>query len=134
MTTPSFDDIPLVDDHAHPMLSPAAVAREPFARFFTESHDPATIERHAPYTLFYRQALRDLAAFLGCDLAEGAIVAARAAQPVGVHLRRLLADARVEVLLIDDGYPRSGAISVAEMAALGGVRAGRIVRIERLVE
>src|SRR5436190_16514040 len=134
MTTPSFDDIPLIDDHAHPMLSPQAVAREPFTRSFTVAHDPETIARHAPHTLFYRQALRDLAAFLGCEPTEQAIVAARAAHPSGDHLRRLLADARVEAVLLDDGYPRTGAFSVDEMAALGGVRAGRIVRIERLVE
>ena len=51
-----FSDIPLVDGHAHPPLRPELAAREPFARFFTE----------APFaeanTLFYRQALRELAA------------------------------------------------------------------------
>jgi predicted TIM-barrel fold metal-dependent hydrolase len=37
-------------------------------------------------------------------------------------------------MLLDDGYPRTGALTVAEMAAAGGVRAARILRIERVVE
>src|SRR5438874_4857328 len=110
-----FDDVPLIDGHAHPLLVGWAAAHAPFgsfARFFTEAHDPETIERHAPHTLFYRQALRDLAGFLGCEPAEEAVVAARAAQPAGDYLRRLLANAGVESMLLDDGYPRTGALSV----------------------
>ncbi|MBI2760421.1 MAG: amidohydrolase family protein [Chloroflexi bacterium] len=129
-----FDDIPLIDDHAHPMLPSESAAREPFARYFTEGHDEETVARHAPQTLFYRHAVRELAAFLGCEVAEESVVAARAAQPFDQYLRRLLADAGVETVLLDDGYPRTGALSVAETAAAGGVRAGRILRIERAIE
>lgn len=129
-----LDDIPLVDDHAHPMLPPEAAAREPFARYFTEAHDTATIAAHAPHALFYRHALRELAELLGCEPAEREVIAARAAQPFAAHLSRLLFDANVETVLLDDGYPRTGALSVAETAAAGGVRAHRVVRIERLAE
>src|SRR5205823_1885537 len=101
---------------------------------FTEAHDPETIARHAPHTLFYRHAVRELAAFLGCEPSEEAVTAARAAQPFAAYLRWLLADAGVEMLLLDDGYPRARALSGAETAAAGGVRAGRILRIERVIE
>ena len=37
-------------------------------------------------------------------------------------------------MLLDDGYPRTGALSVAETAAAGGVRAERVLRVERLAE
>jgi predicted TIM-barrel fold metal-dependent hydrolase len=131
---PLFDDIPLIDDHAHPMLPPETAGREPFARYFTEAHDAETVARHAPHTLFYRQALRELAAFLGCAADEEAVFAARAARPFAGYLRRLLMDAGVEAMLLDDGYPREGALSVAETAAVSGVRAGRILRVERLLE
>ena len=129
-----FDDIPLIDDHAHPMLPVETASREPFARYFTEGHDAETVARHAPHSLFYRQALRELAGFLGCEATEAAVVAARAAEPLEVYLRRLLADAGVEAVLLDDGYPRTGALSAAETAATGGVRARRVLRIERVVE
>lgn len=131
---PQFDDIPLLDDHAHPVLPPESAAREPFARYFTEAHDAETVARHAPHSLFYRHALRELAGFLGCEPTEEAVVAARAAQPFDAYLRRLLADAGVAAMLLDDGYPRAGALSAAEMAAAGEVRAPRVLRIERLIE
>jgi uncharacterized protein len=129
-----FDDIPLIDDHAHPLLLPEPASAEPFARYFTEGHDAETVARHAPATLFYRWALRELSTFLGCEPEEQAVVAARAARPMGHYLRDLLADAGVERVLIDDGYPRTGALTVDQMAAAGGVRAGRVLRIERLLE
>ena len=122
----AFADIPLVDGHAHPPLRPELAAREPFARFFTE----------APFaeasTLFYRQALRELAALLDCAPTEADVLRARENDPA--YLRRLVEDARIETVLLDDGYPPSGALSVAETAALAGIQAQRILRIERLAE
>jgi hypothetical protein len=143
-----FDDIPLIDDHAHPMLPPEAAAREPFARYFSEGHDSDTVARHAPNALFYRQALRQLAGLLGCEASEQAVVATRAAQPFEGYLRRLLTEAGVEAVLLDDGYPRTGALSPAETAAIlgslrdsdslrgreGEVRVRRVQRLERLIE
>jgi hypothetical protein len=129
-----FEDIPLIDNHAHPMLPAEAAAREPFARYFTEGHDGETVALHAPQTLFYRQALRDLAGFLGCEVSEAAVRAARDALPLDVYLRRLLEDARVEGILLDDGYPRSGALSLEEFAAAAGVPVWRVLRLERLLE
>jgi uncharacterized protein len=129
-----FDDIPIIDNHAHPMLPPEAAAKEPFARYFTEGHDAELISNHVPHTLFYRHALRELAGFLGCEATEEAVVAARAARPFEEYLRSLLADVGVEAVLLDDGYPRTGALTVAETARAGGVRARRVLRIERLLE
>jgi hypothetical protein len=129
-----FDDISLIDNHAHLMLPPETAAREPFARYFTEAHDAETVARHAPHTLFYRWALRELAAFLGCDVTEEAVLAARAAQPFAAYVQRLLADAGVRGILVDDGYPRTGALSLAETAALAGVPVWRVLRLERLIE
>ncbi|MGH2353180.1 MAG: amidohydrolase family protein [Chloroflexota bacterium] len=129
-----FDDLPLIDDHAHPLLAGHPALPEPLARYFTEAHDPETVQRHAPQTLFFRHALRDLAAFLGCEATEAAVVAARAGQPFDSYLRRLLADARVETVLLDDGYPRADVLSVAHIAAAGGVRARRVLRIEGVIE
>jgi hypothetical protein len=49
-------------------------------------------------------------------------------------LRHLLDEARVATVLLDDGYPRTGALSVAEFAAAGGAGTWRVLRIERLLE
>jgi len=120
-----FEDIPLIDNHAHPWLLPDAAAAEPFARFFTEGPSP---QRE---TLFYRFALRELAHFLGCAPDEASVVAAR---NMADFARRLVEDARVEAVLIDDGYPRDGAYSIADLARFGGFHTHRVVRLERLVE
>jgi hypothetical protein len=75
-----------------------------------------------------------LAAFLGCDATEAAVCAARLAQPFDAYVQRLLLDAGCEAALLDDGYPPTGALSVSETAATGGVRAERVLRVERLIE
>lgn len=129
-----FEAIPLIDNHAHPMLPPEAASREPFARYFTEGHDAETVGQHAPHTLFYRWALGELAGFLGCEPSEQEVFAARAARPFEGYLRALLADAGVEAVLLDDGYPREGALSLAAMAEAAGVPMRRVLRIERLLE
>jgi uncharacterized protein len=121
----SFEDIALVDNHAHPFLLPEHAAAEPFARFFGEASGPR------PDTLFYRHALRELARLLACSPDEASVLAARQRPD---YVRRLVEDARVEAVLLDDGYPRQGACTVGETAALGGFRAHRVLRLERLVE
>jgi predicted TIM-barrel fold metal-dependent hydrolase len=75
-----------------------------------------------------------LAAFLGCDATEEAVLAARTAHPFDAYVQRLLADAVVRGILVDDGYPRTGALSLAETAALTGVPTRRVLRLERLIE
>jgi hypothetical protein len=134
MAPPPFADIAIIDDHAHPPLREQPATAAQFARFFTEGHDPATIAEHAPHSLFARLAVRELAAFLGCEATAAAVVAARAAEPLDAYLRRLLADAGIEAVLLDDGFPREGAMTVAEVGAAGGVRAGRLLRLETLIE
>ncbi len=129
-----LDDIPLIDGHAHLLLPPAVVAAQPFARFFTEAHDAETLARHVQHTLFYRWALRELAGLLGCPANEKAVVAARAALPFGDYLRRLLTDANVAAVLLDDGYPRDGTLPATVLAEAAGVRVRRLARIERLAE
>ena len=129
-----FDDIALIDNHAHPMLPLEVAAQQPFARYFTEAHDAETVGRHAPHSLFYRWALRALAGFLGCGPTEEEVVTARAARPFDEYLRTLLTDAGVERVLLDDGYPRDGALPLSAMAEAVDVDVRRVLRIERLIE
>jgi uncharacterized protein len=117
-----FDDIPLVDNHAHPWLK---VPDEPYSRYFSEG--PVA----QPDTLFYRHALRELADLLGCAADEASVMAAR--QERG-FVRRLAQDARLQTILVDDGYPREGGCSLSEMAEAAGVQVRRVLRLERLAE
>src|SRR6476659_8765520 len=111
-----FEEIPLVDDHAHPVLRTESAGREPFARYFSEAHDAESVRRHAPQTLFYRWALRELGQLLGCSEDEGSILEARGALGTPMYIRKLVSDASVEWILLDDGYPRESGLSVDETA------------------
>ena len=117
-----FEDIPLIDNHAHPWLR---APDEPYSRYFTEG------PQAQPDTLFYRHALRELAGLLRCGPDEVSVVAAR--EDDG-FVARLAHDARLETILVDDGYPREGGVSVADMAAATGVDTRRVLRLERLAE
>src|SRR5207237_273540 len=72
-----------------------------------ESTDPRQWE-HVPNTLLYRRAIRELARFLGCEPTEAAVAARRAAAAPDDHAGALLRAARIERLLIDDGFPAPG--------------------------
>jgi uncharacterized protein len=117
-----FDEIPLVDNHAHPWLR---APDEPYSRYFTEGSQPQ------PDTLFYRHALRELANFLGCPADESAVVAAR--QQPG-FVRRLVQDVHLEAVLVDDGYPREGGVPLVQMAEEADFHVRRVLRLERLAE
>jgi uncharacterized protein len=118
-----FEDIPLIDNHAHAWMR---LADEPYSRYFTEG----PLAR--PDTLFYRHALRELAGFLGCEADEASVVAARQRDPGLV--RRMAEDARLQTVLVDNGYPREGGVSLAEMGDVLGVQTRRVVRLERVAE
>lgn len=130
-----LNDLPLLDHHCHPIRRHALgrLSPEEWAAFFTESRDPLQTAEHTPKTLFFRQAIRDLAAFWGCAPEAEAVLAARAA--VGeAGVRRLLADARLEGLYLDTGFAAAESLSPAEMAALAPCPVRTILRLETLLE
>jgi hypothetical protein len=115
-----FEEIALFDNHAHPWLrAPDA----PFACYFSEA--PFS----QPDTLFYRSAVRELSEWLGCAVDDLQHV-----RDSPDYARRLVSAANVSDVLLDDGYPREGAYTVAECGAMGGFRAHRVLRLERLAE
>ena len=131
---PTFDDLPLIDNHLHPPLRAEAVAVRPFPDFFTEADDPALLRDHTPRTLFYRRAVRDLADLLDCAPEAEAVIAARAALGPEALLRRCVEAGNVAVLVVDDGYTGGDeALSLDEMAAASGRPVPRVLRLEALV-
>jgi predicted TIM-barrel fold metal-dependent hydrolase len=127
-----FEDIPLVDDHLHPPFRSAV--EQPYARFFSEAGDSGSVTRHAPHSLFYRWAVSEMAGLLQCEPQPQAVVAAREAIGEAGLLRLLVQDANVEALLIDDGYPATGALSIEEITGHTQCSTRRILRIESLAE
>src|SRR5262249_26023976 len=105
-----------------------------YARFFTESGDPTVHARHAPETVFYRWAIRELAALLGCAPTTDAVLAARGAISPDALARRLLHEAKVALLLVDHGYQTEETWPPAEMAARVSPRVLPILRLETLAQ
>ena len=105
-----------------------------YARFFTESGDPAMHARHVPETVFYRWAIRELAVSLACAPTTEAVLAARASMPADALARRLLAEANIAALLIDHGYRTDETVPPEELATRLPCRVFPILRLEVLAQ
>lgn len=126
--------IAILDHHCHAIQRPGApLFGDAFRRFFAETTD-ARMAEHIGHTVFYKRMLRDVAALFGCDPAEDALLALRAATPPEQYARRLFEAGNFRSLLIDTGFGSPASYSVGEMAGLSGCPTGTIVRIETLIE
>jgi predicted TIM-barrel fold metal-dependent hydrolase len=131
----NFDQIPIVDHHAHPFLRRSATD-EPlrFQRWFTESSDARIQHQHVPHLLVFRTAIRWLAMFLGCEPTLEAILAARAQLSEAAYTARLFADVNLGMVLCDYGYGGAEAYDHAAMQALLPCPIHPVLRLERLAE
>src|SRR5215207_4527390 len=81
--------IAILDHHCPTLLRPGApLVGNSFRRFFAETTDPR-MAAHIQHTIFYKRMLRDLAALLGCDPSEDALLDVRAATSPEEYVRRL---------------------------------------------
>jgi uncharacterized protein len=125
--------MPAVDHHAHGIL-PFAPTLAEFRGMFSESPDPAQWP-HVATALTYRRAIRELAAFLGCEPGEDAVYAHRLAADFDAYSAGLLRASGTGLLLVDDGYPAAGeGYGWERMGELAGCPARPVMRIERVAE
>ncbi len=126
--------IAIIDHHCHTLRRPGpALDGDVFRRFFSESTDPA-MAPHIGRSVFYMRLLRDMAALLGCEPSEQALLALRAATPPEDYARRLLAAGNFRMLLVDTGFPTVDSLDLPELGALAGCPAAPILRLETLME
>lgn len=116
--------LPVLDVHCHPFLNRGALTTEEFTNlasfgggsqtymqqggvaFTNEVRDE--LQRGKRDTLYFRRLLRDLAAFHGVEPDLDAVIAARNAAVAGGYtdyVKRLYADADLDTLVMDFGYP-----------------------------
>ncbi len=133
MTGP-FAEVPLLDQHAHSLLRRQPATVHEYRACFTESDAPEIIDRHVPWSLFYRRALRDLAAFFECRPTEDAVLEARSRRPLAHLAAEMFHDAGIAGVLADLG------LRVDEYYDLSGLRAllpcpiFPVLRLETLAE
>jgi predicted TIM-barrel fold metal-dependent hydrolase len=127
--------VPILDQHCHALLRDGRVSGPAaYARFFTESDDPAMHAQHASETVLYRWAVRELAGFLGCAPTTEAVLAARAGHSADALARRLLGEANIAALIVDHGYRTEETWPPGELAARVPCRVSPILRLETLAQ
>ncbi len=127
--------IPILDHHCHALLrQDAPLTAVEFQRFFTESGDPIMHANHVPHTLFFRWAVKELAAFLGCEPTAVALLSARAEIEPTVLAQRLFHDANIEMLLLDYGFSSKMSYSYQDLRAVLPCRIEPILRLETLAQ
>ena len=124
-----LNGVGLVDHHAHGILR-ARPSLDEFRGLFSESPDPRQWP-HVATGLTYRRAIRELAAFFGCEASEAAVYEHRLASDPDEYASRLLRATGTELLLVDDGFPPPGeGVEWQELGKLAGCEARPILRIE----
>lgn len=127
--------IPILDHHCHALLrNGGPFTAVEFQRFFTESGDATMRAQHVPYTVFYRWAIKELAAFLDCAPHAEAVLAARAAIAPAELARRMFQDANITTLLLDYGFQSSENYSYQELRTYLPCRIEPILRLETLAQ
>jgi hypothetical protein len=104
-----------------------------FRGLFSESPDPRQWP-HIATGVTYRRAIRELAAFFGCDPDEESVYRNRIETDPAEYIAQLLRATNTEALYVDDGYPPPGeGTSWDELGELAGCEAWPVLRIERIV-
>ncbi|MBN2431370.1 MAG: amidohydrolase family protein [Acidobacteria bacterium] len=123
--------LPVVDQHAHSLLTAEAAARLPLAAALTEATDPRQVE-HTRHSLTYRRSVSLLAGLLSCEDREDTVLRCRRSLDWTELTRRCLTDANLQLILMDDGFPADESLPLEWHRQFVPVR--RILRLERLAE
>ncbi len=129
-------DLPLVDNHCHGLFAdPAPLDADAYRSAFSEHPGEPFEPAHTQTSVHYLEALRIVAARLGCEPDEAAVVEARAALARDELEPRLLAGSGLRWLLVDDGYPAEDLAAPREQVAeRTGARVGHVLRVEVLAQ
>jgi len=127
--------IPVIDNHCHGILRRQPAELMAWRERFTESRDPGMRQEHVTTTLLYRRLIRAMAAFLDCAPSEDAVLEARRGRDRDSLVRDLLRAARIEALLLDQGYPpRDQVIPDANLGTLAGCETFPMLRVELVMQ
>jgi hypothetical protein len=125
----TLGEVRLVDHHAHGILH-AQPSLDEFRGLFSESPDPRQWP-HVATGVTYRRAIRELAAFFGCEPSEDAVYRYRLTSDRDKYASGLLRATNTELLFVDDGFPPAGeGTQWEELAQLAGCEARPVLRIE----
>lgn len=131
----SWEDVRAVDHHCHPLRRwPFQLTAVELRSAFSEAIDPAIVDQHIIHTAAYQGALHRVAAELGCDPSESAVLTRRNAADPGTYARQLLGRTATEVMLVDHGFASGDSFTLQEQQEAIGIPQREIVRLETLAE
>lgn len=135
MVSETLASIPLVDHHCHAFYRfPGPVPVERYRKAFTEADHPELLREHMPYSLAYRWTLRHMAARLGCEAVEEAVLAARNAADLKAFTQQLMGEVNMGAMFIDTGYLSDEVYAPADFEALTGRPVRPVLRLEKEAE
>ncbi len=125
--------LPVVDNHCHAVDAVQGQTEVATWRaLFTESPDPQVRRVDVATTAFYRRLLAAMEAWYDVE-GESAVLAARSGRSATDLVSALYADAGIEALVVDTGFPPAATAPPALMSA-GGVRHVALLRLELLFQ
>jgi hypothetical protein len=115
-----LQDIPLIDNHCHPMHRQQALAPQAYRGYYSETSDPGMTAEHVQHALGYMASLRLMAELLGLppDTPEDELLEARAQLGMPELTRQTLTGSNTRGVIMDHGFPVDDAISYDEMEDL----------------
>jgi predicted TIM-barrel fold metal-dependent hydrolase len=126
-----LSDVPVVDEHCHPLEARQATEPEDWRGCFTESPDVGMRTRDAAHTAFYRRLIRAVAAFHRVEATEEAVLRARGRLGLHEYVDALFSDAAIAGLVLDTGHPPPETVAPrSAFGTTGGVRQVTLLRLE----
>jgi hypothetical protein len=129
-----LDPIPILDNHCHSLLRVQPSDDAAFRIHLTESYYPEIARDHVQHSLFYQWAIRELAAFLGCEATPDAVHAARRERGVELLTREIVQRANFRGWLVDTGYGAEATFTLDELRGFVPCEIREILRLEPLIE
>jgi uncharacterized protein len=126
--------VPIVDHHCHSLLRQQPSDDDAFRIHLTETYFPEIARDHVQHTLVYHWAIRELAAFLGCEPRPEAVHAARRERGVERLAREVVERGNFRTWLIDTGYGADTTFSLDELRGIVPCQIREILRLEPLIE
>ncbi len=134
-----LDEIPLVDNHCHPMHREQCLGAETYRSYYSESSEPAMMAGHVQHTAGYMTSLRLMAELLGIpsESSEDEILSSRSALGLEGITCLSLERSNTAAVIMDHGFPVDAALSYDETEAVvagAGCQMRRVWRLELIFE
>lgn len=126
--------VPIVDHHCHSLLRRQPQDDAAFRGHLTETNHPEIARDHVQHSLVYHWAIRELAAFLGCDPEPDAVHVARRERGVERLARDVVERGNFQTWLVDTGYGTDTTFGLDELRRIVPCDLREILRLEPLIE